>query len=184
MMMFLSAFVSGIASAGFIFKGGRVRIGSLAAAELTVLFGSLVLITGPLWARKAWGVWWQWDARLTSSLLMLDDLRRLSAAAPLRRPGSDKLAAAVALFGMANVPFVYISVNVWRTHAPQDDASCRRCSRACAGRSGSAWRRSRCCIVLLLALRVRLGDPAGGSRTALSGAGRSIGAVVMMTRPA
>ena len=41
-----------------------------AAAELTVLFGAIVLVTGPLWARKAWGVWWQWDARLTSSLLL------------------------------------------------------------------------------------------------------------------
>ena len=40
---------------------------AVAAAELTVLFGLIVLITGPLWARKAWGVWWQWDARLTSA---------------------------------------------------------------------------------------------------------------------
>ena len=44
-----------------------------------------LLVTGPLWARKAWGIWWEWDARLTSSLHAVDDLRRLSAAAPLRR---------------------------------------------------------------------------------------------------
>ena len=89
-----------------------------AAAELTVLFGLLTLITGPLWGRKAWGVWWQWDARLTSSLVgwMVSVAYLL-----LRRyggPGSEKLAAGLALFGMANVPFIYISVNYWRTIHP------------------------------------------------------------------
>ena len=39
-------------------------------ANWSVLFGLIVLVTGPLWARKAWGVWWEWDARLTSSLLL------------------------------------------------------------------------------------------------------------------
>src|ERR1700687_5975756 len=67
----LSAIVCGVASARFLF-GGSPRQDRLAhaAAELTVLFGAIVLVTGPLWARKAWGVWWQWDVRLTSSLLM------------------------------------------------------------------------------------------------------------------
>src|SRR5260221_3647051 len=67
MMMFLGAFVSGIGSAIYLMKGrpGADRIAA-AAAELTVLFGLIVLTTGPLWARKAWGVWLQWDARLTS----------------------------------------------------------------------------------------------------------------------
>ena len=71
MMMFLAAFLSGGAGAVYLFKGrpGADRL-SLAAAELTVLFGLIVLVTGPLWARKAWGVWWQWDFRLTSSLLV------------------------------------------------------------------------------------------------------------------
>jgi heme exporter protein C len=89
-----------------------------AAAELVVLFGALTLVTGPLWARKAWGVWWQWDVRLTASLMgwMVGVAYLL-----LRQyggPGSDKLAAGLALFGMANVPFIYISVNYWRTIHP------------------------------------------------------------------
>ena len=77
------------------------------------------MISGPLWARKAWGVWWQWDARLTSTLVMW---MIFNAYLLLRRyggPGSERLAAAVALFGMANVPFVYWSVNVWRTLHPK-----------------------------------------------------------------
>ena len=120
MMMFLSAFVSGIAAAVYLFKGsaGADRV-SFAAAEITVLFGSMVLVTGPLWARKAWGVWWQWDARLTSSLLLWMIFVAYLLVRRYGGPGSDKLSAAVSLFGMANVPFVYISVNVWRTLHPK-----------------------------------------------------------------
>jgi heme exporter protein C len=119
-VMFLSAFVCGIASAMFLFgrRPSADRI-ALAAAELTVLFGMIVLISGPLWARKAWGVWWDWDARLTSSLILW---LIFTAYLLLRRyggPGSDRLAAGVAVFGMANVPFVYWSVNVWRTLHPK-----------------------------------------------------------------
>jgi heme exporter protein C len=120
MAMFLAAFASGIGSAAFLFtkKPWADRM-AVAGAELTVVIGLIVLVTGPLWARKAWGVWWQWDARLTSTLVMW---LIFNAYLLLRRyggPGSDRLAAAVALFGMANVPFVYWSVNVWRTLHPK-----------------------------------------------------------------
>ena len=69
--MFVAAFTSGIAAAIFLFgrRPGADRL-AFAAAELTVLLGLIVLVSGPLWARKAWGVWWQWDARLTSTLVM------------------------------------------------------------------------------------------------------------------
>ena len=115
----LAAIVCGVASVRFLF-GGDPRHDRLAwaAAELVVVFGIVTLITGPLWARKAWGVWWQWDVRLTSSLM---GWMVAVAYLMLRRyggPGSDKLAAGLALFGMANVPFVYISVNYWRTIHP------------------------------------------------------------------
>ena len=83
------------------------------------MIGVIVLVTGPLWARKAWGVWWQWDARLTSTLLMWLIFNAYLLLRKYGGPGSDRLAAAVALFGMANVPFVYWSVNVWRTLHPK-----------------------------------------------------------------
>ncbi len=120
MMMFLSTFVCGIASAVFLFgrKPAADRI-ALAAGELTAVFGLIVLVTGPLWARKAWGVWWQWDARLTLSLLLWMIFLAYLLVRTYGGPGSDKLAAAVALFGMANVPFVYVSVNIWRTLHPK-----------------------------------------------------------------
>jgi heme exporter protein C len=118
--MFLAIFVCGGASVSYLRKGraGSDRVAE-AAAELAVLIGAMVLITGPLWARKSWGVWWEWDARITQSLVLwliflgYLTLRRLGG------PGSEKLAAGVAAFGMVNVPFVYWSVNVWRTLHPK-----------------------------------------------------------------
>ncbi|MFB3855329.1 MAG: cytochrome c biogenesis protein [Vicinamibacterales bacterium] len=120
MMMFLAAFTCGIASA-FYLLGRRQGADRLAggAGELTVVFGMIVLVTGPLWARKAWGVWWQWDARLTSSLLLWMIFVAYLLVRRYGGPGSEKLAAAMALFGMANVPFVYVSVNIWRTLHPK-----------------------------------------------------------------
>jgi len=115
----LSAIVCGVASARFL-VGGSSRQDRLAyaAAELTVLFGAIVLVTGPLWARKAWGVWWQWDVRLTSSLMGWMVAWAYLLVRKYGGPGSDKLAAGLALFGAANVPFVYVSVNYWRTIHP------------------------------------------------------------------
>ena len=119
-MLFLSTFVCAGGSIAFLFKRseGGDRI-ALAAAELSVLFGVCVLTSGPLWGRKAWGVWWQWDFRLTSSLLVWMVFVAYLLVRKYGGPGSDKLAAVVALFGAANVPFVYVSVNVWRTLHPK-----------------------------------------------------------------
>ena len=99
---------------------------ALAAAELAVVFGSIVLVTGPLWARKAWGVWWVWEARLTITLVMW---MVFVAYLLLRRfggPGSEVLAAAVGLFGMVLVPFVYWSVNSG-ARCIRRRTWCRRC---------------------------------------------------------
>jgi len=116
----LSAIVCGIASARFLF-GGSPRQDRLAyaAAELTVLFGAIVLVTGPLWARKAWGVWWQWDVRLTTTLLLWFIFIAYLFARKYGGPGSRKLAAGLALFGAADVPLIYFSVSIWRTIHPK-----------------------------------------------------------------
>jgi heme exporter protein C len=125
MTAMLSAFVCGIASAIYLWGGrrpGADRV-ALAGAELVVVFGLIVLVTGPLWARKAWGVWWQWEARLTITLVMW---MIFVAYLLLRRfggPGSEVMAAAVGIFGMALVPFVYWSVNVWRTLHPTTEVA-------------------------------------------------------------
>ena len=156
MVMFSSAFVCGIASAAVLFfkrpKADRIGV---AAAELTVLFGTIGLLTGPLWGRKAWGVWWQWDARLTSALVLWLIFVAYLLLRKYGGAGSEKLAAAVALFGMANVPFVYWSVNVWRTvHPPTSVVTTLQ-----PGMRGPFWWCAFAFLglyVLMLAARVRL----------------------------
>jgi heme exporter protein C len=119
MAMYAGIAVCGVASAIHLFKNrpeaDRLAVG---AAELIVLFGAIGLVSGPLWGRKAWGVWWQWDARLTMALLLELVFIAYLLVRKYGGPGSDKLAAAVGLFGMAVSPFVYVSVNIWRTIHP------------------------------------------------------------------
>ena len=118
-MMFLAVFICGIASGIYLLseKPAADRL-AVASAELAVLFGLMGLVTGPLWARKAWGVWWQWDARLTLAIILEMIFCSYILLRQYGGPGSEKLAAGLAIFGTANVPFVYISVNMWRTVHP------------------------------------------------------------------
>jgi heme exporter protein C len=119
-LLFLSTFTCAAGSIAYLFKGSesgdRVAVSS---AELAVLFGACVLVTGPLWGRKAWGVWWQWDARLTSSLLLVLMMVAYLLARRYAGPAGRKLSAALALFAAIDVPLVYKSVDIWRTVHPR-----------------------------------------------------------------
>jgi heme exporter protein C len=92
---------------------------ALASAEVAVVFCTVVLITGPLWARPVWGIWWTWDERLTSTLVLWLIyssyllLRRFAAG-----PQMQTLAAVLAIFGYVDVPIVYFSTRWWRTQHP------------------------------------------------------------------
>ncbi len=92
---------------------------ALAGAEVGVVFCSIVLITGPLWGRRAWGMWWTWDARLTTTLVLWLIyvsyllLRRFAAG-----PQMQTLAAVLGIFGALDVPIVYMSNRWWRTQHP------------------------------------------------------------------
>jgi heme exporter protein C len=119
-VMFSAVLTAGVAGAVHLFgrnaKADRVAV---AAAEIAVVFGLIGLITGPLWARKAWGVWWQWDAKLTSALVLELILIAYMLVRRYGGPGSERLASGLAIFGMANVPFVYWAANLWRTVHPK-----------------------------------------------------------------
>jgi heme exporter protein C len=161
--MFTSVFVCGIASVLFLTSRDRKwdRL-AMSAAELAFVFGLMGLVTGPLWGRKAWGVWWQWDARLTTALLLQMTFAAYLMLRGFAGPGSEKLAAGLAIFGMANVPFVYVSVNYWRTIHPQTTVV----PNLVPGMRGPFWYSVGCFMLLyaaLLMMRVRLED----QRTAL-----------------
>jgi heme exporter protein C len=116
----LGAFTCGISSALFLFKDSeKAEHYAVAAAELTVLFGLCVIVSGPLWARKAWGVWWQWDVRLTTTALLWIIFIAYLFARRYGGPGGRRLAAGLALFGAADVPMIYLSVSLWRTIHPK-----------------------------------------------------------------
>ena len=92
---------------------------ALSCAEMGVVFCTVGLATGSLWARAAWGIWWTWDARLTSTLMLWLIyvayllLRRFAAGPQMRT-----LAAVMAIFGYVDVPIVYMSTRWWRTQHP------------------------------------------------------------------
>jgi heme exporter protein C len=103
------------------FAGDRLDVLAVTTAEVGVVFCTIVLVTGPIWARPVWGIWWATgDIRLTSTLVLwliyvsYLVLRRLSNSAQ-----TQMLAAALAVFGALDVPFVYLSIWFFRTQHPQ-----------------------------------------------------------------
>jgi len=88
----------------------------VAGAEVGTLFCLIVLLTGPLWARKAWGVWWTWDPRLTTTLLAGMIFAAYLALRSLGDAGEveKRFAAGLALFGVVDLPLIHYSVQRWR----------------------------------------------------------------------
>lgn len=118
---FLAFFVVFVASVMFLWKRDpRWDKVALSAAEIGVVFITLVLITGPIWAKEAWGVYWVWDARLTTSLILwmiyIGYLMLRSTAEGERRA---RFAAVLAIIGFIDVPIIFISVQIWRTMHPE-----------------------------------------------------------------
>jgi heme exporter protein C len=87
-----------------------------ASAEIGVVFTTLALITGSIWGRPAWGTWWEWDPRMTSTLLLL--FMYLGVLAVRRLPSSietrARRSAIVAIIAFLDVPIVHFSVTLWR----------------------------------------------------------------------
>jgi len=94
---------------------------ALAAAEVGVLFTTLVLITGPIWAKPVWGIWWTWDARLTSSfLLWVLFVSYLILRTLVDEPERRAMVSAVfGIFAALDIPLVYFSIWWFRTQHPQ-----------------------------------------------------------------
>ena len=120
MAMTAAIAVCGVASLIYLFMGSKVADWyAVASAELVVVFGVFGLFSGSLWGRKAWGVWWVWEPRLTSALLMELVFIACLLVRKFGGPGSEKLSAATGIFGTATAPFVYKSVDIWRVQHPK-----------------------------------------------------------------
>jgi heme exporter protein C len=118
-LLMLSTLVAGWASVRYLFKGSAKSDAlALASAEIGVLFGLCALVSGPLWGRVAWGKYWTWDARQTTTLLLELLLFAYLLARKYGGPAAHRLAAALALFAAADVPLVYASATWWRTLHP------------------------------------------------------------------
>lgn len=122
--MYLSFGVTTLASALYLWPRTRSRFWDItagASAEIGLVFLGLTLAVGSIWGKTTWGVWWTWDARLTTTAVLFVlylgylAVRRIPAAPEVR----SKRAAIVALAAFVNVPIVHQSVEWWRTlHQP------------------------------------------------------------------
>jgi heme exporter protein C len=117
---FLLFFINFGASLVYLIKRNtKADILALVSAEVGVVFCTVVLVTGPIWARPVWGIWWTWDMRLTLTLVLwliyvsYLVLRRFSSGSQ-----TPLIAAVLAIFGALDVPLVYFSIWYFRTQHP------------------------------------------------------------------
>lgn len=117
MGMLLYVLMAIYAGIGWAFNARLASMMATAISTTGAIFTLISLVTGSLWGRPAWGVWWVWDARLTSTLILMflyigfislqssiDDPRR-----------ADRAGAVLALVGVINVPIIYFSVQWWNS---------------------------------------------------------------------
>jgi heme exporter protein C len=118
---FVLFFVNFLASIAYLIRrNSKMDALALASAEVGVIFCTVVLVTGPIWARPVWGIWWTWDLRLTLTLVLWLIyvsyllLRRFSSSGQ-----TPVIAAVLAIFGTLDIPLVYFSIWFFRTQHPQ-----------------------------------------------------------------
>jgi heme exporter protein C len=126
-MTFIAFFVVFACSIGLLWRRREeYDLLAAAAAEVGLVFNGLTLVLGMIWGKPTWGVWWTWDARLTSTLvLFLIFLGYVALRALVDDPERRAVwSAVVGIVGAINVPIVYMSVRWWRTlHQVQSSPS-------------------------------------------------------------
>lgn len=120
MLLFLAVILCGVYSLLYLRKRrGEHDDVAQSWGEIAVLMGAIALTTGSIWGKVAWGHWWVWDARLTTTLLLWLTMVGYVLVRQYGGPGSERMAAGLAVFGVVNIPLVYFSVKLWRGLHPQ-----------------------------------------------------------------
>ncbi len=89
------------------------------AVEVGVVFCTIVLITGPIWAKPIWNVWWTWDPRLTTTLILwFTYVAYLMLRRAVKENQRANLSAVFGIIGFINVPITFFSIRLWRTIHP------------------------------------------------------------------
>lgn len=118
MLGFIAAAISGIIY--LVTKDMRWDIVELAAVEISLVFFSITIVSGSIWAKPSWGIWWTWDARLTTAAI----LEMIYLAYLLLRQGIEdperraRFGAVYTLVGGLSVPVTFMSIRIWQTIHP------------------------------------------------------------------
>lgn len=119
---FMAFFIVALCSAMYLWlRDDRFDRAAVSAGEGGLIFTTIVLVTGPLWGKVAWGAWWVWDARLTLTLLLwfiyVGYFMVRSATDDPER--GKRFAAVVGIVGAVDIPLIHLSVLWFRTQHPQ-----------------------------------------------------------------
>lgn len=119
-LAYLAFFITFLASIFYLYrKESKWDTVAHCAVETGVIFCTIVLITGPIWAKPVWNVWWTWDPRLTTTLILwFTYIAYLMLRRSVKENQRANLSAVFGIIGFINVPITFFSIRLWRTIHP------------------------------------------------------------------
>ena len=119
-LAYMAFFITFIASIFYLYrKDSKWDTVAHCAVETGVIFCTIVLITGPIWAKPVWNVWWTWDPRLTTTLILwFTYVAYLMLRRSVKENQRANLSAVFGIIGFINVPITFFSIRLWRTIHP------------------------------------------------------------------
>ena len=119
-LAYLAFLITFLASILYLYrKDSKWDIVAHCAVETGIIYCTIVLITGPIWAKPVWNVWWTWDPRLTTTLILwFTYVAYLMLRKSVKENQRANLAAVFGIIGFINVPITFFSIRLWRTIHP------------------------------------------------------------------
>jgi len=119
-LAFLGFFITFIASILYLYKRDhKWDVAAFCSAEIGVIFCTIVLITGPIWAKPIWNVWWTWDPRLTTTLILwFIYISYLMLRRSVKESQQGNFSAVFGIIGFVNVPITFLAIRLWRSIHP------------------------------------------------------------------